>query len=241
MNMAERKIEMISNFIRLKPAHMKYLIPVLSAAMFTSVAYGQFEGVLHYDCTLKNQIVMTVYLSPSKARVEAKVIPYYDGKPVLAEAKDQRVIIFDLGSKKETTLNAGTNTAVVSSYTESRTDAAMKLSADDIIVENLGPEKIGNFSCDHFTVTIKGSKKDLWITKDLGTASLYVGSEFLYYAGGGPVAEKLAAAGAGGVVVKSQYGQLITLLTGYEKKSVPSSMFEPPAGYTVVNREKSFD
>ena len=117
----------------------------------------------------------------------------------------------------------------------------MKLSADDIIVENTGSEKIGNFSCDHFTLTIKGSKKDLWITKDLGSASLYVGSEFLYYAGGAPVAEKLISAGASGVVVKSQYGQLITLLTGYEKKSIPTSMFEPPAGYTIVNKIKSFD
>ena len=75
MNMAERKIEMISNFIQLKPAHMKYLIPVLSAAMVSTLAYGQFEGVLHYECTLKNQVVMTVYLSPLKARVEAKIIP----------------------------------------------------------------------------------------------------------------------------------------------------------------------
>jgi hypothetical protein len=117
----------------------------------------------------------------------------------------------------------------------------MKLSPDDIIVENTGSEKIGNYSCDHFILTIKGDKRDLWITKDLGTASLYVGSEFLYYPGGGLVAEKLAASGAGGIVVKSQYGQLITLLTGYEKMSVSSSMFETPGGYAIVNREKSYD
>jgi hypothetical protein len=241
MNMVERKIKMIGNFIHCKSSHMKYLISSLATVMSSCLAFGQFEGVLHYQCMLKNQIAMTVYLSPTKARVEANVIPYFDGKPNLAEATDQRVIIFDILAKKETTLNAKTNTAVTSSLSESRTDSIMKLNGDDIIVEKEGPENVGQFSCDHFILSIKGSKKDLWITKDLGAGSLYVGSEFLYYTMGGLIAQKLAAAGATGIVVKSQYGQLTTLLTGFEKKNIPLSMFEVPAGYTVMNMEKSFE
>jgi hypothetical protein len=220
---------------------MKYFVLFFATILFTSLAFGQFEGVLHYECTLKNQITMTVYLSQAKARVEAKVIPYYDGKPNLAEAKDQRTIIYDLGSKKEITLNAQANMAIVTTYSEIRNDSMMKLTDDDIIIEHAGSEKIGSFSCDHYIITIKGSKKELWITKELGPGSLYVGSEFLYYAGGGPVARKLVAMGATGIVVRSQYGQLTTILTGYEKKSIPTSMFEAPAGYTTVNREKIYE
>lgn len=53
---------------------------------------------------------------------------------------------------------------------------------------------------------------------DLGTSGLYVGSEFLYYAADGLVYQKLATAGARGVVVKSQNGTVKTELTNYEKK-----------------------
>jgi Domain of unknown function (DUF4412) len=150
---------------------MKHIILSLSIALLSNICFGQFQGILHYDCTLKNQVLMTIYLAQK-----------------------------------------------------------------DVSVQNMGSEKIGSFSCDHYILTIKGSKKDLWITKDLGTSGLYVGSEFLYYATGGLVYQKLASVGANGIVVKSQNGTLKTELTNYEKKEIPAAMFQIPPGFQTIDR-----
>jgi hypothetical protein len=39
--------------------------------------------------------------------------------------------------------------ASISGYTETLMDSAMKLTENDISVQNAGSEKIGNYSCNH--------------------------------------------------------------------------------------------
>ena len=215
---------------------MKRILFSAFFALLSHLCLAQFQGVLHYDCTLKNQVLMNVYLAPGKARIEAKIIPLNNGIANLSAAKDQHIIIFDLVNKKEIKIIPDMKMATISGYTEILMDSVAKLTEKDISVQNAGSEKVGNYSCDHFILTIRASRKDLWITKDLGTSGLYVGSEFLYYADGGLAYQKLAAAGAAGVVVKSQNGTLITELSSYEKKEIPATMFQIPSNYQTIDR-----
>jgi hypothetical protein len=215
---------------------MKRIIPFLLFSILYNVCFAQFQGVLHYDCTLKNQVLMDVYLTPEKVRIEAKIVPLNNGIANVSAAKDQHIIIFDLANKKEIKLIPDMKMASISGYTEILMDSVAKLTEKDISVQNAGSEKVGNFSCDHFIITIRASRKDLWITKDLGISGLYVGSEFLYYAAGGLVYQLLTAAGASGIVVKSQNGTLKTELTSYEKKEIPANMFQIPSNYQTIDR-----
>ena len=122
-----------------------------------------------------------------------------------------------------------------------------------VSVENAGTEKVGNYNCTHFVMTsinpkIKAEKygtgeKDIWITKDLGSCHLWYVGPYLYYPEGTFLQKKLADAGADGVVVKWQSGSADLLTTGmlnsYDNKSLPSSTFAPPWGYTVIKPDLS--
>jgi len=198
-------------------------------------SFAQFEGVLTYDCTHTNKVVMTIYESPSKARVETQIYPLKNGVPDMANVNNQNVVIFDFAKKTEMHLLSYRNTATITQYTAVIGEQAMKLSDADIEVQTVGPEKIGQFNCTHFILKIKKAKKDLWITNDLGNSNLLVASEFLYYPAGCMIADKLIKAGANGVVVKAQGDLLITNLVKYEKKSVASSSFQPPSNYSTVD------
>jgi hypothetical protein len=215
---------------------MKNIISSLLFVLLSNLCLAQFEGILHYECISKNQVLMSVYLTPGKARIEAKIVPFNNGIANVSAAKDQHIIIFDLVNKKEIKLIPDMKLATVSGFTEILMDSVANLTEKDISVQNLGSEKVGNFLCDHYMIMIKASRKDLWVTKDLGISGLYVGSEFLYYANGGLVYQKLTAAGAAGLVVKSLNGKLTTELKSYEKKVIPAAMFQIPSNYQIIDR-----
>lgn len=215
---------------------MKNIISSFLFTLLSNFCLAQFQGILHYECTSKNQVLMNVYLAPGKVRIEAKIIPLNNGIANVSAAKDQHIIIFDLINKKEIKLIPDMKMASVSGFTEIIMDSVAKLTEKDISVQNAGSEKVGNFTCDHYIITIKATSKDLWITKDLGISGLYVGSEFLYYAEGGLVYQKLALAGASGIVVKSQNGSLKTELKSYEKKEIPVNLFQIPSNYQTIDR-----
>ena len=110
----------------------------------------------------------------------------------------------------------------------------MKLSDADVSVENAGAEQIGKLNCQHFIVKVKGERRDLWITKDLGTSSILLGGPLVYYPPGSIVLSKIISAGGEGVVVKSQEGDQVTNLTNYQTRTPPAYNFEIPAGYTKM-------
>lgn len=74
-----------------------------AAAIFLSLAtsvFAQFEGVLTYDCTIKNKTLTTIYESKTKVLVEAKIYPMKAGIADIKEAKEQDPILFDFETKK---------------------------------------------------------------------------------------------------------------------------------------------
>jgi hypothetical protein len=69
---------------------MKRIISSLLLALLSNLCFAQFQGVLHYDCTLKNQVHMNVYLAPGKVRIEAKIVPINNGIANVSATKEQR-------------------------------------------------------------------------------------------------------------------------------------------------------
>ena len=67
-----------------------------------TIGQAQFEGILTYDCTIKNKTLTTVYESKSKVLLEAKIYPMKGGVADIRDAKEQDPILFDFEAKKAT-------------------------------------------------------------------------------------------------------------------------------------------
>jgi hypothetical protein len=211
---------------------MKKLTLTIGLLVSLHLAHAQFEGVLYYDCTIRNKTLTTIYSSKTKILLEAKIYPMKEGAADISKGKEQDALLFDFAAGKVTRLNSRRKEAVTSTLGPVTADRASNLKEGDITLQDLGTEKIGGYDCHHFAVTIKKKKSDLWVTKDLGTSSLCLVSQFDYYPAGSLLFDKLAAAGADGVVVRCQSGNVIVNLTNVQRKAVPPSFFEIPEGYS---------
>ncbi|HMH23015.1 MAG TPA: DUF4412 domain-containing protein [Puia sp.] len=216
---------------------MKKIICLLMVAGFLHGASAQFQGTLTYECVHANKVIIVYSQSGSRVRIDGKVIPIKAGVADPTGEKDQDVLLFDLSASKETHLHAAGMTAYTTQFVGPMQEQAMHLSDKDITIQQLGPEKIGEYSCRHIVLSIHGGKRDLWITKDLGgTPGVCIAGTFLYYTPGSLILKKLIDAGDDGVIVKSMSGPLIMTLTGYDKKIPPASMYSIPSGYTAMSR-----
>jgi hypothetical protein len=200
--------------------------------VFLQIARAQFEGVLYYDCTIKNKTLTTIYVSKTKILLESKIYPMKEGAAEIDKGREQDPLIFDFTVNKATRLSPRHKEAVTSDMQPITEDRIGKLKDEDVSVEDLGVEKIGDYSCHHYGIKIKNKKSELWITRDLGSSLLCMASQFDYYPSGSLLFTKLKAVDADGVVVRSKAGEVVVNLTNVQKKSVPASYFEIPPGYS---------
>jgi hypothetical protein len=212
--------------------NMKKLTLTVGLLVFLHLAHAQFEGVLYYDCTIKNKTLTTIYSSRTKILLEAKIYPMKEGAADISKGKEQDALIFDFDAGKVIRLSSRRKEAITTTMGPVTSDRSARLKEGDITLQDLGIEKIGGYACHHFAVTVKNKKSDLWITKDLGTSSLCMISQFDYYPAGSLLFDKLKEAGADGVVVRCQSGDVIVNLTNVQRKTVPPSFFEIPEGYS---------
>jgi len=202
-----------------------------AAALFLSLATSasaQFEGVLMYDCTIKNKTLTTLYESKTKVLVEAKIYPMKGGIADIKEAKEQDPILFDFETKKATRIGKHHNDIATSGLAPVTNDRNDKAKEEEISITPVGEEQIAPYKCQHFAIKIKNTTVDLWITKELGTSEVVLLSQFDYYPAGSILFEKLKAAGGEGVVVRSKEGDIVVNLTNAQVKTVPPSYFEIP-------------
>src|SRR5882672_10676703 len=120
-----------------------------------TAAFAQFEGVLTYDCTIRNKTLTTIYESKSKILLEAKIYPMKAGVADIKEAKEQDAILFDFEAKKATRVGTKHHETVSSSIGPVTNDKNYKAKEEEISVTLIGTEKIDPYSCQHFTVKIK--------------------------------------------------------------------------------------
>ena len=213
---------------------MKRLTLVLLTIGFMQIARAQFEGVLYYDCTIKNKTLTTIYASKTKILLESKIYPMKEGAADIGSGREQDPLIFDFAANKATRLSPRHKEALTSDMAPVTEDRIGKLKDEDIAVEDLGTEKIGDYNCHHYGIKIKNKKSELWITRDLGPFLLCMASQFDYYPSGSLLFTKLKAVDADGVVVKSKAGNVVVNLTNVQKKIIPPTYFEIPAGYSNV-------
>lgn len=213
---------------------MKKLTFLVVIMAILQVSYAQFEGTLVYDCTLKTKVLMTIYESKSKVRIEAKIYPMKEGAADITKGKEQDVRLFDFETNKEMRFVPRRHAVVETEFSQLSAERGMKLTDADISVENVGAEKVGKFDCQHFVVKVKGEQKDLWITKDLGPSNICLAGILLYYPKGSMILNKIRSAGGDGIVVKSQFGDQVTNLTNYQTRPPAAYNFEIPAGYTKM-------
>jgi hypothetical protein len=210
---------------------MNKLTLTIGLLVLSQLTHAQFEGVLYYDCTIKNKTLTTIYESRTKVLLEAKIYPMKEGAADISKAKEQDALIFDFPANKLIRLSSRHKQAVTTDLAPVTADHSPN-KAEDIVVEDLGAEKIGEYNCHHFALKIKGRRSDLWITKELGNSSLTMVSQFDYYPAGSVLFTRLKDAGAEGVVVRCQMGDVVVNLSSVQHKTVPPSFFEIPEGYS---------
>jgi uncharacterized protein DUF4412 len=212
---------------------MKKLTLMLIGIGLMQACYAQFEGILLYDCTIKNKTLTTIYVSKTKVLLEAKTFPMKEGVTDISAGKEQDDLLFDFEANKATRLNSRYRKALTQDMAPVTADKLARAKDADITITDLGPEKVDKYDCHHFSLNIKGSTRDLWVTKDLGTAPIYMISLFDYFPAGSLLINKLKDAGGEGIVVKSQSGNVVVILTTVQRKTVPPSFFQIPAGYST--------
>jgi hypothetical protein len=204
----------------------KLTVLALITSLATTAASAQFEGVLTYDCTIKNKTLTTIYESKTKVLMEAKIYPMKGGVADIKEAKEQDPILFDFETKKATRVGTRHHEVATSDLGPVTNDKNNKAKEEEIAVTLVGPEKIDDWSCQHFTVKVRSTTVELWITKDLGASSVCLLSQFDYYPAGSILFDKLKAAGGEGIVVRSKEGDVVVNLTNAQAKTVPPAYFD---------------
>jgi hypothetical protein len=211
---------------------MKKLTLVIFLLVLLQAARAQFEGILMYDCTIKNKTLTSVYCARNKVLLESKIYPMKGGAADISAGKEQDDLLFDFDAHKIYRISSKHKAAISGDMGPVAADRFDKIKSDEISVEDKGAERIGDYNCHHFVVKLKNKQLDLWITKDLGTTPLCMVSQFDYFPAGSVLNDKLKAAGADGIVVRSNIDDVVVNLTGVQRKTVPPSYFEIPGGYS---------
>jgi hypothetical protein len=218
------------------------------------IAFSQAQGTFTYESEYSSEIatgkvVTKIYESKSMARIESNNTSTKSslGDP---HSSDQNIILMNFDNSTETHLSAQRKTAIITKFTVVMMEETMKKIGTEVSIQNLGQEKIGNYSCTHFAIVTSNpkqkafnSKKDIWVTKDMGIGNVFFVGSYLYYPKGSVVAQKLSEAGADGIVVKWQVIDAtgkqnhVCNLISYQGDSVPASMFAPPSDYQVIHNE----
>jgi uncharacterized protein DUF4412 len=233
---------------------MKKITTFFCLCFIVKFAFPQAQGTFIYESDYSSEIatgkvITKIYESKSMARIESNNTSTKSslGPP---KSADQNVILMNFDNSTETHLNVERKTAIITKFTVVMQEESLKKIGTEYSVQNLGQEKVGNYSCTHFVIVSTNpknkafnAKKDIWVTKDIGIGNVYFVGSYLYYPKGSIVAQKLSDAGADGIVVKWQISDPLMKethvcnLISYQSGQVSASMFAPPSGYQVIHNE----
>jgi hypothetical protein len=213
---------------------MKKLAFLFFLAASIRPAAAQFTGTLVYQSTNSSNFrLTTVHAKGSQARIDCRIYSLKSGVPDSSTAQDQDPLIDDFTANHETKLLYKQQVASIGPFTDVWAQKRLKTSPAEINVTLVGPETVNGYKCQHFIITWKTSKKELWITQDLGTLPVCILPAFLYYHPGSIFLQKLTAAGGTGIVVKGVTGPANITLVSVDKTAPPSSVFSVPSGYST--------
>src|SRR5262249_43074713 len=120
---------------------MKKLTVLVVLMTILQVSFAQFEGTLVYDCTMKTKVMMTLYETKSKVKIESKIYPMKEGAADISRGKEQDNTLLDFETNKEMHLLDKHHAYTEGGFSQLSAEKDMKLSDGDITVENVGSEK----------------------------------------------------------------------------------------------------
>jgi hypothetical protein len=223
----------------------KIIHPTLFALLLAALpAYAQFEGVLEMKMTIAGKDsdiggggTMNVAVGKAGFRSEMNMqMGAMEMKMVMLQKKDTPDTLYQIN-------DAG------KSYTETdlakmREMAGQQQDSGKYTVEKLGQENILGYKTQHVLVkennagTGKGMTTELWTAKELLDYETFSKMQVRQGRKGGvALAKALKDVGADGLPLKSivttEDGGKVTMeVVKVDKKSLPASAFEIPAGYT---------
>ena len=209
------------------------------ALVTASTAFAQFEGMIETKMTVTdasgaNRAAGTVNIAISKAGVRNEMNMQMQGmsmKTVMLLKNDNPDLMYRINDANKT-------------YTETdlaklRDLAGKAQTEEKVTVKKLGEEKILGYNTQHVLVTQNDSAIEMWTAKDFLDYATYSKLQASRgRPGNGEALQKaLKDAGVEGMPLKSvssnpDGGKATMEVVKAEKKSLPASTFEIPAGYT---------
>ena len=207
---------------------------------------AQFAGKLTYKIvTPNNMLTITYWQNGTSAKIAARSVAGSDSTHV---TNTQDTLLYDIQGLKTTHLVYRTGRAVIMPNSGELTQQVIARSRgqQNIAVQTTGAETVNGYVCTHYVITTGAgnyiTKRDVWVTKNLGSPGVQVVGEYLYYTPDFPAAVKLLAAGGSGVVVKSVTATpwLTTTmnLVAVDTTAPPASFFAVPGWYTVSDKSQ---
>ena len=220
--------------------HNKISLSVLVSLVTISTAVAQFEGVLEMKMTItdnggahQGDGTMKCAISKAGSRSEMNMqMPQMSMVMVMLVKSDTPNTVYRINDANQT-------------YTEINVNKAQPIAAkssdnDKYTVKKLGEEKILGYKTQHVLVIHKDTTNELWTSReflDYDTFSRTQARPGGRMGGDNGMAKALKDTGVEGMPLKSvafdEDGGKVTMeVTKAEKKSLPASTFEIPAGYT---------
>jgi Domain of unknown function (DUF4412) len=223
----------------------------LALVLIVQGATAQFTGTLVYEIARPDtKLVMTYCQKGTAGFIAAYNVQLKGGVPDVSTMHAQDTILWDFANANETHLQYHTMRAFKQKYVavmEAKMMEERMKGKGTLTVTSKGLETVNGYSCTHFVITttsgMGASTRDVWVTKDLGpAATVWVMGSYLYFPPGYPHLDKLLAAGANGVVVKSvsSFGANHSLettmnLVKVDKHAPGAALFQVPSRYNLVD------
>jgi hypothetical protein len=218
----------------------KFSLSALVLLVTVATAAAQFEGVVEMKMTMTDQGGAhqgdgTMKCAISKA----------GGRSEMNMRMSQMSLVMVMLAKSDTPntvyrINDGNRTYTEIDVNKAQAMAAQGLDDDQYTVKKLGEEKILGYNTQHVLVTHKDTTNELWTAReflDYGTFSKMQTRLGSRMGGDKGMAKALNDVGVDGMPLKSvasagDGGKMTIEVTKAEKKLLPASTFEIPAGYT---------
>lgn len=219
---------------------MKKILLALGTLFVASLGLAQTEGVADYKLTGESMTgTGRMYVSKAGYRVEWNM-ELSDSARRGRGPRDMKTTIVGKLSEPDVVYMVNDESKTYSTFNtkEARDEAAR--SREKYTVEKLGTETVAGFSCQNARLkSTSGTEMEVCLTRDLSVPPGWLSAMNRPGGGGGGGWSALRDAGIEGLPVRwttkpsrGAHGGPVTMeLTKFEKKSVPASTFEVPAGY----------
>lgn len=223
--------------LRCRRTGLSLLVAILAATSATA----EFEGVLEMKTTLDGKEApqgagmgtSTIYISKAGIRTEMSAgMQGMNINMVMLMRHDtpDKVYRIDHQNKTYTIMNIP--------KASDDTDSANTNPDDKYKVEKLGQETILGYKTQHVRLVHKSATTEMWTTKELLDSDAFSRLEARRNRtrAGNDLLKALKDAGADGMPIRSitsiGEGKVTTEVVKVDKKKLPASLFEIPAGYT---------